>query len=248
MTLTKFEPNLNTTLETHPMKGKVVAIDGPAGAGKGTLATYLARVYRMKYLDTGTLYRTVAFKVLEKGLNPSVEEDALQGTDLSDYDFRHIGDNKFRVFLGGEDITDRIRSPEAGLAASKVSFFTSVRRKIKVFEIEYAEKWSQIYGVVLDGQDTGTVIYPDANFKFFLKATAEARAKRRIQDFHALGHALNYEEVLAQILERDARDTGRASAPVKAADDAVVLDTTELSAEEVKSIVLRRIATPTVQD
>lgn len=238
---------MNTTLETHPLKGKIIAIDGPAGAGKGTLATYLARVYRMKYLDTGTLYRTVGHRVNMMGLDPTIEGHAIRGCDFDEYDFKHIGNNQFRVFMAGEDITDRIRSPEAGLSASKVSPFQSVREKIKAFEVEYAEKWRHVYGVILDGQDTGTVIYPEADFKFFLRATAEARAERRIKDFHKLGHQLKYEEVLAQILERDARDTGRANAPVKPADDALVLDTSRMDADEVKQTALGCIKVAPVQ-
>lgn len=237
-----------TTLKTHPMKGQVVAIDGPAGAGKGTLATYLARVYRMKYLDTGTLYRTVAFKVLQKGLNPASEEDALQGCDLSDYDFKHVGNNQFRVFLGGEDVTDSIRSPESGEAASKVAFFTSIREKLKDFQIDYAEKWGAVYGVILDGRDIGTEICPQAAFKFYIDASAEARAERRVKDFKDLGRDLNYEEVLAQIVERDARDKGRSAAPLKPAEDAIPLDTTSLTVDEVKSVVLRHLGKDTVQD
>ena len=189
----------------------------------------------------------MAFKVLQADLNPSSEADALQGCDLSAYDFRHIGDNKFRVFLKGDDVTDSIRSPEAGEAASRVAFFTSVREKLKDFQIEYADKWGKIYGVILDGRDIGTEICPEADFKFFLDASAEARAKRRVKDFEALGHPLNFEEVLAQIVERDARDRGRATAPLKPANGAIVLDTTELDAEDVKKLVLKTLGAPTVQ-
>lgn len=235
---------MKTPTEQNPMIGKVIAIDGPAGAGKGTLATNLARVYRMKYLDTGTLYRTVALKVLRAGGNPAKEADALTGCDLSDFDFKHIGDNQFRAFIAGVDVMKDIRAQEVGQGASKVAFFTSVRQALRDFQIEYAKKWSGEYGVILDGRDIGTVICPNADFKFFLDASPEIRAKRRIQELESRGYHANYQETLAEIVERDARDRGREDAPLKAADDGYVIDSTDKDEVQVLTEVMNIISMP----
>jgi cytidylate kinase len=230
--------------ETNPLVGKVIAIDGPAGAGKGTLSTSLAREYRMKYLDTGTLYRTVAYKVLQAGGDPGKEEDALKGCHLSDYDFKHIGDNQFRVFLDGQDVMAELRSLKVGQGASKVAFFTSVRSALKDFQVEFSKKWAAEYGVILDGRDIGTVICPDADFKFFIDADPEERAKRRIEELHARGYEASFEETLSEILERDARDRGRKDAPLKPAKDAYMVDSSDKNALQVLEMVMKYISIP----
>ena len=231
------------TPETHPLIGTVIAIDGPAGAGKGTLATELARRYRIKYLDTGTLYRMVALRVLRSGGDPSHEQDALDACHFDDFDFKHIGNNKFSVFSHGESVMDELRSPEVGDGASKVAFFPGVRAALRDFQKQYAKQWQARIGVILDGRDIGTVICPDANFKFFLDASSEIRAKRRVDELKSRGYDVSYQETLAQILERDARDTGRTDAPLKAADDAFIIDTSSKSPEEVLEFVMQTIGT-----
>ncbi len=232
---------------THPLLGKVIAIDGPAGAGKGTLATNLARVYRMKYLDTGTLYRTVAYKVIQAGGDPGKEADALKGCDLSDYDFKHIGNNQFRVFLNGVDVMKEVRSQQVGQGASKVAFFTSVRIALKTFQVDFAKKWAQEYGVILDGRDIGTVICPDADFKFFIDADPEVRAHRRIKELESRGYEASFEETLSEILERDARDRGRKDAPLKPADDAYIVDSSHKNELQVLEMVMDSISVPAAQ-
>lgn len=230
----------------HPLKGKIVSIDGPAGAGKGTLATNLAREYRMKYLDTGTLYRTVAYKVLKAGGDPGKEDDALKACDLSDFDFKHVGNNQFRAFLGEQDVMTEIRSQKVGQGASKAAFFTSVRAALKDFQVEYAKHWSDVYGVILDGRDIGTVICPNADFKFFIDADPEVRAKRRIAELESRGYKANFEETLSEILERDARDRGRKDAPLKPAEDAYALDSSHKNELQVLKEVIDYISIPVV--
>lgn len=233
-----------TKNKTNPLIGKVISIDGPAGAGKGTLATSLARVYRMKYLDTGTLYRTVAYKVLQSGGDPGKEADALKGCYLSDYDFKHIGDNQFRVFLDGVDVMDALRSQLVGQGASKVAFFTSVRSSLKEFQIEFSKTWAAEYGVILDGRDIGTVICPKADFKFFIDAEPEERARRRIEELNSRGYEASFEETLSEILERDARDRGRKDAPLKPANDAYIVDSSNKNALQVLEMVMEYISIP----
>ena len=232
--------------EQNPLIGTIIAIDGPAGAGKGTLATNLARTYRMKYLDTGTLYRTVAYKTIEMGGDPAKESDALKGCDLTDFDFKHIGNNVFCAFLSEVDVMKDLRALEVGQGASKVAFFPSVRAKLKQFQIDYAKKWASEYGVILDGRDIGTVICPDAHYKFFLNATPEVRANRRITELESRGVKASYQETLAEILERDARDRGREEAPLKPAKDAYMVDSSHKSAvqvlEEVVNIISVEVA------
>tara|TARA_R110000868_G_scaffold218576_1_gene468884 strand:- start:27749 stop:28468 length:720 start_codon:yes stop_codon:yes gene_type:complete len=228
----------------NPCIGKIISIDGPAGAGKGTLATNLARVYRMKYLDTGTLYRTVAYKTMQMGGNPAIEEDALKGCDLSDFDFRHTGNNIFCAFLDGVDVMNKIRTIEVGQGASKVAFFPSVRKALKKFQIDFAEKWAAEYGVILDGRDIGTVICPHADFKFFLDATPDVRARRRIEELASRGLSANYQETLSEVIERDARDRGREEAPLKPADDGYLIDSSHKSEVQVLTEVVDIISIP----
>ncbi|MFT7144801.1 MAG: cytidylate kinase [Alphaproteobacteria bacterium] len=230
--------------EKNPLIGKIIAIDGPAGAGKGTLATNLARVYRMKYLDTGTLYRVVAYKTIQMGGNPAVEEDALKGCDLSDFDFRHTGKNIFCAFLGDKDVMNDIRQIIIGQGASKVAFFPSVRASLKQFQVDFATKWAAEYGVILDGRDIGTVICPGADYKFFLDANADVRAKRRIEELEGRGIKACYQETLSEIVERDARDRGREEAPLKVANDGYLVDSSHKDAVQVLEEVMGIVSIP----
>lgn len=226
----------------NPLAGHVVAIDGPAGAGKGTLAKALAFHYRMKYLDTGTLYRTLALCVVQTGGDPADEADALAAFDHFDFDFRHIGNNMFAVFLAGKDITADIRTMAAGVNASKIAKLTAVRNRLKAFQVDYAHHWQHRTGVILDGQDIGTVICPEATFKFFIDASAEVRAERRHKELVERGQPDSFQTILAGIKDRDQRDRTRPQAPLVPADDAVIIDTSHLDAAQVLACAMAAMA------
>lgn len=204
----------------------VVAIDGPGGAGKSTTARAVAARLGLSYLDTGALYRCVALRAVEEGLalddGPRIADIARQ------LDVRFAAGSE-RVTLGERDVTTEIRTPEMSQAASKVSALPAVREAL----VELQRRSARAPGTVAEGRDMGTVIFPDARLKVFLDATVDERARRRVADLRGLGRADDIEEVRAQLAERDARDSGRAVAPLRRAPDAVVLDTTDLAFEEV---------------
>jgi cytidylate kinase len=191
----------------------IIAVDGPTASGKGTLAARLAAHYGLARLDTGSLYRAVGLAVLDAGGDPTDEGlavEAAQALDLKTID------------------EARIRSAEAGPAASKVAAIPGVRATLLEAQRSFAR---QPGGAVLDGRDIGTVICPDAEVKLFITASLEARTERRLKELLARGEAITYEQLKAQIAERDARDMNRAEAPLKPAPDAHLLDTTHLSIE-----------------
>jgi cytidylate kinase len=191
----------------------VIAVDGPAASGKGTVAEGLARHYGLPYLDTGTLYRAVALGVLSAGRDPNDADAAARVARLVD-----------------PRLTDpaAIRSPDVGAAASVVAAHPAVRAALRDLQAAFAQ---QPGGAVLDGRDIGTVIAPLARAKLFVTATPEVRADRRFRQHLATGLEVSRATVLADILERDARDSGRGTAPLAQADDAVLLDTTHLTIE-----------------
>lgn len=210
----------------------IVTIDGPAGAGKGTIARLVARHYSMQYLDTGAVYRATALLVLMNDRDPGHEDDALWAAQNLDFDFRPVGAGNFHAFVGGIDVETRLRNQDVGQGASKVAFFGKVRTVLKDFQTGFVAKHKQ-GGVVLDGRDTGTVIAPHAEVKLFLDADPRVRAQRRMEELVAAGKTASFDEVHLQILERDARDRGRTDAPLKPADDAHIIDTSHLTIDEV---------------
>lgn len=195
----------------------VIAIDGPAAAGKGTLARALSRHYKFAYLDTGALYRAVALAVLRAGDDPEDENAALQRA----------------VNLELNLLMDRdLREERVGETASKVAAFPSVREALIEIQRDFAEcPPRKKAGAVLDGRDIGTVIWPAAEAKLYVTASAEVRANRRLKDEQVKGRSVSYETILADVETRDARDSGRASAPLRRDADAYLLDTTDLSIE-----------------
>ena len=203
-----------------------VAIDGPSGAGKSTIARALAGELGYLYVDTGALYRTVGYAVLQNGIDP---KDAAAVEALLPQITVSMGyvDGEQRVFLNGTDVSAYIRTPEVSMAASATSALPPVRQFLFRLQQETAQKNS----VIMDGRDIGTVVLPFATVKIFLTASAEVRAQRRFVELQEKGMSVTYEEVLADMKERDYNDSHRATAPLKPAEDAVLIDTSNDSLE-----------------
>ncbi|MDI9489912.1 MAG: (d)CMP kinase [Saccharofermentanales bacterium] len=221
----------------------LIAIDGPSGAGKSTVAHALAEEFNIMHLDTGALFRALAYAALEAGLD---SQDPDQSAALLDQVTLEIifKDKKQKVLINGKDITSKIRTEEVSLAASNISVHPTVRNYILEKERELAEKES----FVLDGRDIGTVVLPNADLKIFLLASPEIRAQRRLSDLLNAGISnTDYDQVLEDIKKRDAQDSNRDTAPTKKADDAILIDSSELSLEEtismIKDIVAKKLET-----
>jgi CMP/dCMP kinase len=209
-------------------RGLIIAIDGPAGAGKSTTARLLAVRLGYALLDTGAIYRVVALRASERGI-PWDEGPALGAlADRLDIAFRLDGDLN-RVLANGEDVTARLRTPEISDAASRVSALPEVRAAL----LGLQRRIGAAGGVVVEGRDIGTVVFPTAEAKFFLTASVDERARRRLADLRASGRAADLDTTRAEIVERDARDSSRSSAPLRKADDAVEIDSSALDAAEV---------------
>lgn len=215
-----------------------VAIDGPSGAGKSTLSRAVAKELGILYVDTGAIYRTVGYHTFSKGL--SLDEAAEKVASLFDeihIEMRYGAEGLQRMFLNGTDVTAEIRLPQISMYASRVSALPEVR----AFLLEMQRRLARENSVIMDGRDIGTVVLPDAEVKIFLTASAEIRAKRRCAELEVRGTSEPYEEVLRQIEERDYNDTHRAAAPLRAAEDAVTVDTTELTFDQSKDAIIRVI-------
>ena len=206
------------------MQEKSIAIDGPAGAGKSTLARALARELGYFYVDTGAIYRTVALRVREAGADPSSPEQVeplLKGLEIR-MDYDPAGEQ--RMYLFGADVTQAIRENEISGIASQVAALPAVRE----FLLEFQRRQARDHNVVMDGRDIGTVVLPQAGVKIFLTAAPEARARRRTLDLHQRGQEADFDEILREIQQRDQQDQTRSIAPLRPAEDAEVLDTTNL--------------------
>ena len=204
-----------------------IAIDGPAGAGKSTMARRAAAELGFVYVDTGAIYRTVGYAVSKRGIDPVDTEkiDALLPQLRVKLAWK---DGVQHMYLDGADVSKKIRLPEVSSMASKVSALPSVR----AFLLDTQRSAAKTHSVVMDGRDIGTVVLPDADVKIYLTASAEVRAKRRFLELQEQGARDTYDEVLKDMIERDYRDMHREIAPLKQADDAVLLDTSDLTLEE----------------
>ena len=213
--------------------GKQIAIDGPAGAGKSTIAKLLSKKKGFIYVDTGAMYRAIALFVLEKGVDIDNEDAVKNALPEADVRLSYI-DGKQCVLLNGDDVTGRLRTEEVGNAASKVSAYPSVRTCL----IELQRRTAKENDVVMDGRDIGTVILPDALLKVFLTASVSVRAKRRFLELSNKGEECDIKKIEADIRERDKRDMTRETAPLKQAEDAILLDSSDMSIDEVVSRLL----------
>lgn len=217
-----------------------IAIDGPAGAGKSTLAKILAKELELIYVDTGALYRTIGYYVTQQGIHYTDTEAVIAALDGLKVELRYV-DGVQRVFANGEDVSDSIRTPAMSMAASAVSAIPAVR----TYLLDTQRSIAATHSVVMDGRDIGTVILPDAKIKIFLTASPESRAARRFAELQEKGDPATYEQVLADMIKRDYDDSHRAIAPLKQAEDAIPVDTSgetlEQSVARIKAIVYNKL-------
>jgi cytidylate kinase len=222
-------------------KKNIITVDGPSGAGKSTISKLLAARLNYTYLDTGAMYRVVGLQVERSGLDIEAEgaseklAQLLAGLDLK----LAPGEEgqETRAFLGGDDVSAAIRTPEMGMVASRVSAEPEVRKKLTEMQRTIGNKGA----IVAEGRDMGTIVFPNARHKFFLDATPEERALRRQKQLAESGQKVEYQELLAQIQKRDRDDSSRSLAPLKPAEDAVVIDSSEMSIDKVISFMLAAI-------
>ncbi len=207
---------------------KSVAIDGPSGAGKSTIARRISEEFGFIYVDTGAIYRTVGLAAALRKLDPKDKAAVVAMLPEISIRLAYGEDGLQHMYLDGEDVTSRIRTPEISLYASGVSAHPEVR----AYLMEMQRSLARENDVVMDGRDIGTVVLPDAGLKIFLTASPEARARRRCSELIAKGQDVKYEDVLRDLKLRDENDSTRAAAPLKAAEDALLLDTTEMDFEE----------------
>lgn len=210
------------------MTYRAIAIDGPSGAGKSTLAKRLAAELGYLYVDTGAIYRTVGLAALRRDIAPGDEEGVLSLLPTLTIATEYADDGLQHMYLDGEDVTDAIRQHAVSDAASQVSAIPGVR----AFLMETQRRFARESNVIMDGRDIGTVVLPQAELKIFLTAQPEARASRRYEELLARGQQAEYETVLQDVMDRDFRDSHRAAAPLRQAEDAVLVDTTRLDLEE----------------
>ena len=215
-------------------KQYAVAIDGPSGAGKSTLARAAAERLGILYVDTGAIYRTIGLDVQRRGIDPKDTAAVLAALPDIRIGMDHDADGMQRMLLNGEDVTADIRLPEISMYASAVSAIQGVRD----FLMEMQRSLARERSVIMDGRDIGTVVLPDADVKIFLYADVEVRAKRRELELQQRGTPKPYEEVLREMEERDYNDTHRAAAPLRAADDAIMVDTSSMDFDASLALLL----------
>ena len=213
-----------------------VAVDGPAGSGKSTIAKLIAKELNIVYIDTGAMYRAVALFCIKNGIDTKNKEAVCSVLDKINMTIRPEKAGQ-RIFLDNEDVTDEVRSQKAGAGASDVAAIGDVREKLVAIQRKMAEGMS----VIMDGRDIGTNVLPYAPVKIYLSAGADERAKRRCSEFEKLGQKYDFQAVKEQIIQRDKNDMTRKLNPLRKADDAVEVDTTKMNIEEVKDTVIKII-------
>lgn len=216
------------------MAGSVIAIDGPAGSGKSTVAVELARRLGRLHVNTGAMYRAFTVKVLRAGLPLEDREAIVRLLDETTVELRPGGGGGVRVLLDGEDVTQEVGTPEVSRLVSPISLMPEVR----AFMVREQRRLARAYDIVAEGRDVTTVVFPDAAYKFYLDATPEERARRRLEEFRARGENVSPAEVERELAERDHRDSTRELSPLTRADDAIVVDTTAMTPDEVVTHIL----------
>jgi cytidylate kinase len=215
----------------------IITIDGPAGAGKSTVAKIVAQKLNFSYLDSGAIYRTLTLACLQNNVNLEDEEMILKLLDKVELSFNEVVEGERRIFkcyLNGKDVTEDIRLPEVSKAVSIVARHSRVRERLLFYQKKFAENRN----VVCDGRDMGTIVFKTADYKFFLTASPEVRAKRRYQELKSLGVEVDYEEVYQNIVFRDATDSNREASPLKPAPEALIIDTTNIDPETVAKKII----------
>lgn len=213
-----------------------IAIDGPAGAGKSSVAKAVAAKLGFIYVDTGALYRSIGVNALRHGIKTDDADAVIALLPETKVELRYINGTQ-RVFLNGEDVSEAIRMPEASMAASNVSAIPSVR----TFLLDLQRDMAKNNNVIMDGRDIGTVILPEAQYKFFLTASAEVRADRRFKELKEKGIDVDYNALLEEIIQRDYNDSHRETAPLRQADDAILIDSSNMTLEESINAIADRV-------
>ena len=218
-----------------------IALDGPAGAGKSSIAKRAAKALDFIYVDTGALYRTIGLAATRKGVEPTPSDEVEQLLSEITVDLTFNDKGEQIVLLDGEDVSGLIRTPEASMMASKISAVPSVR----AYLLDLQRNMAKSHNVIMDGRDIGTVVLPDAKVKIFLTASPEVRAQRRYKELCEKGMDVKYEDILNDVITRDYNDTHRETAPLKPAEGCVMVDTTELdfeqSVEKIISVIKENI-------
>lgn len=210
-----------------------IAIDGPAGAGKSSIAKLVAKQLNYVYVDTGAMFRTMAYYFLNHGIDPKNEEQVTANCDAIHIEIQYEAGEQ-HIFLNGEDVSEKIRQEEVGNNASVVAKYTKVREKL----LELQRNLAASTDVIMDGRDIGTVVLPDAPCKIYLTASPRVRAKRRYKELVEKGESCDLDQIEQDIIKRDKQDMNRAVAPLKQAEDAILVDSSELTIDEVVNRIL----------
>ncbi len=219
------------------VNGKLIAIDGTAGTGKSSVGKAVAAKLGYGFLSTGEMYRALAYKVFEKQINPEDHDAVLEAARQLHFTFARQPDASLKMYVDGEYLGGKLHLEEVGNVASRVSTNGEARRVLT----EKMRDVGEDGGIVMEGRDVGTVVFPDADMKFYLDASAEERAKRRVKQLKEAGEHANYDQILKMIQERDYRDSHRAVSPLKPAEDAVIIDTSLLNLQQVVDAVWEKI-------